>query len=465
MFEKRIPCFIQHDEMDCGPTCLKIVAKYYGKTMGLEYLRGISNLSNMGVSMDNLSNAAEALGFRTIGVHVGINQLQEEVPLPCVAYWKEKHFVVVHKVSANSVSVVDPAVGRIKYSVDEFSEGWKIGDQKGSGFLLLLEPSPQFFNNGGQDSENRFSKGLSILFDYLLLNKTLTLQLIFAVLIGSLIQFFFPFLTQAIVDHGIISLDIHFINLVIIAYGLLILGRVLFDVIRGWILLHLSTRVSVNLISDFLIKLMSLPLSFFDIRKLGDIMQRVNDNKRIEEFLTITSLRTLFNGVNIVIFSIVILYFDVSLFGIFLFGSALHIIWIIFFLSKRKRIDHKRFSQNAENQESLINLVSGIQEIKLNGIKTQKRWEWEEIQAKLFHINVESFKLDYLQASGGVFINEIKNLSIIYISALLVISGDISLGSMLAIQFIVGGLTAAFIELSGFLFKAQDAKISLERMY
>ncbi|MGK0236385.1 MAG: ATP-binding cassette subfamily B protein, partial [Psychroserpens sp.] len=457
------PIYQQFDQMDCGPTCLRMIAKHYGRVYSLQYLRDHSYIDREGVSLLGISDAAEHIGMHTLAVKLPFKQFIEEVPLPCVAHWRQRHFVVVYRTSKKYVYVADPAIGKIKMTHEEFLSGWasSIKDDEPEGILLLVEPTPDFF---AQDGEKIDKTGFKFLFTYLFKYKKLLFQLILGLIVGSLLQLILPFLTQSIVDVGINNQDVDFIYLILFAQLALFLGQVSVNLIRSWILLHIGARINISLISDFLIKLMKLPISFFDTKVIGDLLQRINDHYRIEQFLTSATLSTLFSMVNFVIFGIVLLYYNPVIFLIFIVSSVLYAVWIILFLKKRKELDYKRFDELADNQSKLIQLIRGMQEIKLHSSEKQKRWEWERIQAKLFKISLKNLALEQYQQAGGSFINEFKNIMISFIAATAVINGDMTLGGMLAVQYIIGQLNGPLNQMVNFIRVTQDAKISLERL-
>ncbi len=459
----RFPFIKQMDAMDCGPTSLAMIARYYGKTYTVQTLRERSYITREGVSMLGTSDAAESIGMRTMGVRISFDKLAEEATLPCIAHWKQNHFIVVYKIKNNTVYVADPAHGLVKYTRQEFLSGWASTrkDNVDQGLCLLLEPTPDFYKTE-DESLNKSSFGF--LFSYLRPYKKFLIQLFLGMLLGSLLQLIFPFLTQSIVDFGINNQDINFITLVLIAQLTLFISRSAVEFIRSWILLHISTRVNISLISDFLIKLMKLPVGFFDTKMIGDIMQRIGDHRRIESFLTTSTLNILFSMVNLVIFGVVLVIYDLTIFMLFVVGSVLYFIWIYLFMKKRRELDFKRFAQLADNQSNLFQLITGMQEIKLNNCEKQKRWEWERIQARLFKVNIKSLSLSQYQQVGSVFINQTKNIFISFFAAKAVVEGDMTLGMMLAVQYIIGQLNAPIEQLIGFLHSTQDAKISLERL-
>ncbi|MEA3494709.1 MAG: peptidase domain-containing ABC transporter [Bacteroidota bacterium] len=459
----KFPFYKQLDAMDCGPACLRMISKFYGKTYSLKSLRKKSYITRQGVSMLGVSDAAESIGMRTTGVRITFEQLKEHAKLPCIVHWKQNHFVVVSRIKRGKVYVADPAVDNIKYSEKEFLDGWLSTEKDGAkkGLCLLVEPAPDFYK---QQDEKINKTNFRFLFSYLKPYKRYIFQLVIGMFFGSVILLIFPFLTQAIVDIGINNRNLAFITLVLIAQLVLFVSRTSVDFIRGWILLHISTRVNISLISDFLIKLMRLPIGFFEIKKIGDLLTRINDHKRIESFLTTSTLNILFSFVNLIVFGIVLAIYSLKIFVIFLIGSILYIIWVYIFLKRRRELDNRRFIQLSENQSNLIQLITGMQEIKLNNCEKQKRWDWENIQAKLFRINVKSLSLNQYQKAGASLINESKNIIITFLAALAVTNGEMTLGMMLAVQFIIGQLNAPLNQIILLLNKTQDAKISLERL-
>ncbi len=453
----------QLDANDCGPACLRMIAGYYGKKYPIQFLRERSYLTRQGVSLLGISDAAESIGFKTLGTRLSWEQLKLQVPKPCIVHWMQNHFVVVYKTQRNHVFVADPALGLIRYRLADFLKGWISTTQEGleAGLCLLLEPTPEFFK---LDNVKQHRKSFQFLFEYFRPHKRYLFQLIAGMLIGSLILLILPFLTQAVVDIGISNQDIGFIYLVLIAQLVLIAGRTSVDFIRSWILLHISTRINISLISDYLIKLMRLPSSFFDTKMTGDILQRIGDHSRIESFLTQSTLNILFSVFNLFVFSVVLAFYNVRILLFFLVGSMLYVIWISLFLRKRRELDQRRFIELSENQNSIIQLVSGMQEIKLNNCEKQKRWDWETIQARIFRIRVKGLALLQNQQVGSVIINETKNVLIAFLAARSVIEGHMTLGIMFAVQYIVGQMNSPIDQLISFFHSTQDAKISLERL-
>ena len=462
---KKFPFYKQPDAMDCGPTCLRMVAKHHGRSISLQKLRSNSETTRAGSSLKGISEAAEKIGFRTLGVKVDFNNLAENAPLPCIVFWNEQHFVVVYKIKKDKIYIADPAHGLLVYSKREFLDNW-IGstatDTTEEGIALLLEPTPKLKETEEDDKAPK--QGFSFLFSYVKGHRKLMVQLGLGLLVVSILQLIFPFLTQSVVDIGIQNKDMSFLYLVLVGQLFVFLGRTFVEIIRGWILLHMSARINIALVSDFLIKLMKLPLSFFDIKMTGDILQRIQDHQRIENLLTSQSLNVLFSAINFIVFGIVLAIYNIPVFLVFLAGTVLYFFWVSFFLKKRKDLDHKRFSQMRDEQSKVLELVAGMQEIKLHNAERRKRWNWEHIQVKLFKIQLSSLRLEQLQTNGANFINELKNIIISFLTAKLVIEGQLTLGMMLSVSYIIGQLNAPIAQFLGFIYSFQDAKISLERL-
>ena len=462
---KTFPNYIQADSKDCGPTCLKIIAKHHGKILNIQSLRELSETTREGSNLLFLSDAAEKIGFRTLGVKLNINTLQE-APLPCLLHWNKDHYVVIFEIKKGKYCISDPAFGLIEYNQHDFIKFWignNASQETEEGIALLLEPTPVFFQSEFEKEEKK-GLGFGLLSQYVWRYKSFLVQLAIGLLASSLLQLIFPFLTQSIVDIGIQNQNIHFIYLILFAQLFLFAGKTGLELIRSWILLHLSTRINISLISDFFIKLMNLPISFFDVRMTGDIMQRINDHHRIERILTTSSLNVLFSMVNMFIMGGVLAYYNIQIFLVFFGGSILYFVWITLFLKRREILDYKRFSEVSQEQSKVIELINGMQEIKLHNAEKQKRWGWEYVQARLFRVSIKGLILEQTQTTGSSIINELKNIFIIFLSAKLVIDGSITLGMMLAISAIVGSLNGPIEQLIGFVREWQDAKISLGRL-
>ncbi len=454
--------------MDCGPACLTMIAAHYGRHYTLDHLREQCFIGREGVSLLGISKAAEQIGFRTVGGRLTFDKLAEKALLPCVVHWNQEHFVVVYAIRKKkkeyTVSVADPGKGLDTYSREAFCRHWIStctgGEEKG--IALLLEPTQLFYEQEGDrlPSENR----IRFLWKYLIKYKRFFGQLILGLFIGSLLQLIFPFLTQAIVDTGIQGKDIGFIWLVLIAQMVLLFSRTAIDFIRRKILLHISTRINVSLISDFFIKLMKLPMKFFDTKLTGDLLQRIEDHRRIENFLTNQTISIVFSVFTFMIFSIVLFVYHLPIFAVFITGSILYGLWIRIFLKKRRLLDYKMFEQQGMNRNVVYQLITGMQEIKLQGCEQRKRWEWEDVQADLFDVNMQSLNLRQNQEAGGIFINELKNILVTVLAATAVINGSLTLGMMLSIQYIIGQLNSPVEQLMSFIYQWQDVSISLDRM-
>ncbi|NQX38198.1 ATP-binding cassette, subfamily B [Pedobacter steynii] len=457
---KKFPHFTQLDHMDCGPTCLRIISKYYGKFFNLQTLRNLSKTTRVGSSMLGLLRAAEKLGFNSFGAKVDIEMLQNEIDLPCVVHWNQNHFTVLYKITKTKVYTSDPAKGLLVYSIEEFMKGWSGGAEVG--VILMLEPTPAFYAQ--EEEENGLYNGIGFLLPFMKKYKSYGLHLLFGLLLGGALQLAFPYLTQSIVDKGIKEKNVDLIYLILAAQLFLFLGKISIEIVRGWILVHISARLNISMLSNFFIKLMKLPLSFFDVKMTGDLLQRINDHKRIEQTITSNSISTLISCFNLFLFGIVLARYNTSIFLIFLFGSVLNFIWIYFFIKRRGDLDYKRFNQLSANQSKTIELINGMQEIKLNNAEKEKRWQWERFQTKLFRTNIQSLALDQVQNIGSLFINELKNIIITVIAAQLVIKGELTIGMLLSISYIIGQLNSPITQLVSFVQSFQDAKLSLERI-
>lgn len=454
----------QLDAMDCGPTCLRMIAKHYGRTYTLQSLRERSFISREGVSMLGISDAAESIGFRTSGVRITLEQLKSEALLPCILHWNQNHFVVLYKIKNGQYYMADPASELVTYREDELFRCWistKV-DGKDTGAALLLEPGPEFYEL--EDEKDKREKGLTFFFRYIIPYKRQLTQLVLGMITVSLLQLILPFLTQSMVDTGIRDSNLSFITLILIAQLVIFVARLSVYFIQSWIMLHMNTRINIALISDFLAKLMRLPLHFFDTKMVGDIMQRIGDHGRIESFMTGSSITTLFSFVNFIVFGFILAYYDLTILGLFLLGNGLYVTWVLAFMRYRRELDIKRFSQAAGEQSNLFQLITGMQEIKLNNCETEKRWQWERIQVKLFKISIKSLALGQYQQLGSVFFNQTTNILISFLAARAVVSGEMTLGMMMSLTYIVGQLSSPVEQFIGFSRSFQDAKISLERL-
>ena len=458
------PFYKQHDAMQCGITCLRMVCKYFGKEFSSDRLSGICFATNEGVSILGISEAAEKIGLHTLCGKFKVEQLTE-ISLPCILHWNQNHFVVLYKIKKKKwFYIADPAQGLIKYSLKEFCSHWLSTTLSGEeiGIAILMQTTPVFYEYKNEDRTKK--RSFKFLFGYIKQYRKYFGQIILGLLIGSLLQLAFPFLTQAIVDVGIIHQNISFIYLILLAQLMLIFSRTFVDFIRRWILLHISMRINISLVSDFFIKLLKLPMSFFDTKLMGDLMQRMNDHNRVEKFLTNQILNVMFSLLGFIIFGIVLLCYNKVIFLVFLAGSIIYGLWIAAFLKKRKRLDYLFFEKQATNNNRTYEFITSMQEIKLQDCEQRRRWEWEDVQAELFQVNMKLIKLQQTQEAGSIFINEIKNIVITVLAATAVIKGQMTLGMMLAVQYIIGQLNSPVEQLMQFLYSIQDVKISLERI-
>ena len=469
MTVRRFPHYLQHDAADCGPASLRMIAKYYGKEYSAEMLRRHCYISREGVSMLGISDAAEYIGFRTIGVRISFEQLAEEALLPCILHWNQNHFVVCYKIEKKrkgkyNIYISDPASQRLCYTKDELLKCWLStkSDNIDKGSALLLEPGVDFGNREEEVEAKKHS--LSFFLKYLLPYKGQFLQLLFGMIVGSLLQLIFPFLTQAMVDWGIGEKNLSLITLILIAQLTLFLAQLSVGYIRSWILLHINSRVDISLISDFLIKLMNMPLHFFDTKRTGDIMQRIGDHGRIKGFLMGNSMSILFSLANFIIFAGILAYYNVKILSIFLIGNTFYVLWILYFMKYRRELDIKRFNQSSNEQNKIIQLIQGMQDIKLNNCEKQKRWEWERVQVNLFKISVRGLTIGQIQQAGTVFFTQTTHILISFVAARAVVEGQMTLGMMMSLTYIIGQVSAPIGDFIGFAQALQDAKISLERL-
>ena len=440
-----------------------MVGKYYGKIFSLEYLRDVCFIRKTGVSLAGIADGAQTVGFRSLSARITLDILISEAPKPLIAYWRQRHFVVVYASNNRYVFVADPAQGLVKYTHAEFLDGWtgQVNQPQVPGIVLLLEPTQTFY-----DEPDEAIGGLTFgyFWSYLRPYRRYLVQLGVGLLLGALLTFIIPFTMQAIVDRGIEYRDIDFVNLLLVGQLIIFLCQLVTDFVEQWILMHISRRINIRLISDFLAKLMRLPISFFETRNTGDILQRIDDHVVIERFLTSTSLNVVFSIFNMVVFGIVLALFNGVIFTVFIVSAVAYVLWTWAFMNSRKRINLRRFDRLADNQSSLLEIVSGITEIKLQNMENQKRWHWEHIQGRLFKISIEDMRLMQIQETGAFFIGHLKDILITYLSAKSVIDGEISLGTMLSIQAIVGQVNSPLGRLLDFMRSAQDAKISLDRL-
>jgi len=462
---KKFPFYKQLDLKDCGPTCLRIIAKFYGKVYSIDFLREKAHITQQGSSYGGIAEAAEIIGMHSLGANLTFESLRNEAPLPCIAHWRQRHFVVVYKIVEDQVYISDPAHGLIKYTKDEFLDGWIPNKQKLShseGSVLLIEPTPEFYKN--EDDTTSKKLGFKFLYPYFKRYKKVLIQIFLGLFLVTLLQLAMPFLTQAVVDYGINYQNLNFVYLILIAQLVFFISTTSVEIIRDWLMLHMTGRINIRLLSDFLMKLMKLPILFFDRKNIGDLLQRIQDHTRIQNFLSSSTLGALFSFVNIVVFSLVLAYYNMIIFTVFSLGTLLYLGWTILFLKKRKELDYKRFDLASGNQSSVVQLLNGMQEIKLNGSERRRRWEWETIQARLYKVSIKSLALQQTQNIGGSSINQLKNIIITFLAAKSVIDGGLTLGAMLSVQYILGQLNVPVNSLISFIQSAQDTQISLARI-
>ncbi|MDP1843267.1 MAG: peptidase domain-containing ABC transporter [Sediminibacterium sp.] len=458
------PFYKQFDTMDCGPTCLKMIAKFYGKECSVQSLREKSQIQRDGVSLLGISMAAELIGFQCLAVKLDFEKLKDDAILPCIAHWEQGHFVVIYKISEKFVWIADPGKSKLKFSKNEFINSWISSStpNEQTGIVLMLEPSSSFIQGG--ENEDIRNNGFWRIFDRFKKYQKLFFQILGGILLGAGLQSLLPFLSKTIVDVGITNKDLDFVTLVLIGQIFVLIGTLTTDFIKSWILLFISQRVNIELLTEFFIKLMKLPLSFFDTKLTGDIMQRMSDHTRLQGFVTTVLLNTSFALINFLIFSIIISTYDIVLFLIYLLGSVVYFLWILIFFKERRKLDYIQFDLSAKNQNAVLEIVQGMQEIKLNNSANQRRAGWESIQAKLMVLKNRALSITQLQTGGGQFINHLKNLFITFWVAREVIHGNMTLGGMIAVQYIIGQLNTPLIELVQFIQSYQEAKISFDRI-
>lgn len=464
---RKITIIFQHDSMQCGIACLQMVCKYFGREYSLDSLSKLCFATTEGVSMLGINEAANTLGLHTISARVTTTMLGK-APLPSILHWDQNHFVVLYKVKkGKKFYVADPRKGLVTYGLDEFKQHWISTKSNGEdkGIAMFLETTPAFFTYKMEDEEHiKEKRSFRFLFGYVKKYRKYFGQIILGLIVGSLLQLVLPFLTQSIVDVGIKNQDIGFVWLILLGQLMLTISRTAIDFIRRWLLLHISLRINISLVSDFFIKLLKLPMSFFDTKLMGDLMQRMNDHSRVNNFLTQQTLNITFAMLTFVVFSVVLFFYNKLVFAIFLLGSILYGAWMTLFLKRRKVLDYELFEQQAINNNKTYEFITSMQEIKLQDCEQRRRWEWEDTQADLFGVQMKSLKLQQTQEAGSIFINEVKNIIITVVAATAVIHGQMTLGMMLAVQYIIGQLNSPVEQLMNFFYSLQDVKISLERI-
>jgi len=465
----KFPSILQKDLKNCGPTCIQIISKFYKRNIPSRFIQKEAGTNRVGTTLLGLSEASEKLGYRTLVVSINLRTLKNDGIFPCIIHWNNSHFVVVYKITKKNIYVSDPSFGLIKYSHRDFIDGWisnNADEVHGEGIVLFIEPSPSFFKQdvGFEEYYEKKIFSLNKVLIYIYPYKTWILQIIIGLCVGSLFSLIFPFTTQFLVDSGIKDANISLIYILLLSQLMLFLGNSFIEIIRSWLILHLNTRIRISMISDFFIKLMSLPISYFDNRMTGDILQKLNDHKSIENLITTGTLNTIFSLFTIILFGVVILIYDLRIFFIYLLGSVFYISWILFFLKRRKILNYKNYSRLSLENSKVIEIISGMPEIKSNNAEIVKRWEWEHVQIKLFKINIEKLKIEQIQTVGSKLINQLKDIIITFYSAKLVLDNSISFGMMLSIQYIIGQLNNPLLQLVNFIQQLQDANISISRL-
>ena len=462
-----MPLCLQKDSMQCGIACLQMVCKYFGREYSMDSLSKLCFATTEGVSMLGINEAANILGLHTTCVRAATS-IFSKAPLPCVLHWNQNHFVVLYKVkNGKEFCIADPGKGLVTYSLEEFKKHWisTRSNEEDKGIAMFLETTPAFFTYKMEGEENiKEKRSFRFLFGYVKKYHKYFGQIILGLIVGSLLQLVLPFLTQSIVDVGIKNQDIGFVWLILLGQLMLTISRTAIDFIRRWLLLHISLRINISLVSDFFIKLLKLPMSFFDTKLMGDLMQRMNDHSRVNNFLTQQTLNITFAMLTFVVFSVVLFFYNKLVFAIFLLGSVLYGGWMTLFLKRRKVLDYELFEQQAINNNKTYEFITSMQEIKLQDCEQRRRWEWEDTQADLFGVQMKSLKLQQTQEAGSIFINEVKNIIITVVAATAVIHGQMTLGMMLAVQYIIGQLNSPVEQLMNFFYSLQDVKISLERI-
>jgi ATP-binding cassette subfamily B protein len=454
----------QHDQMDCGPACLAMVSSHYGKDFGLQYLRDKSFITREGVSLLGISEAADKIGFKTISAKLKTGDFDKEL-LPCILHWNQNHFVVLYKINKNIFTgkliykIADPGHGFVSLSEDKFKKSWLSDGEKG--VALFLEPTEEFYKQTPME-EKKLS--IKYLLKYLKPYKNQMLQLFVLLLLGTLTTLIFPILTQKLIDEGVSKKDLSVISYILLAQLAFFFGNIIFGIFRNWIMLVVGTKINIRIISDFLKKLLKLPIKFFDTKLMGDFNQRIQDHERIENFLTSQSLLTLFSIITFSVFFGVLWYYDFRILAVYIILTVVSVVWSLYWMKKRKILDYFRFQQRSENQESIYEIINGVSEMKLNQFEDFKRREWEQIQQKLFKINIRILRLDQIQLSGFDFINQLKNIVVTFLAASFVVKGHMTLGALLSVSYIIGQMNSPVSQLISFFRSLQDAKLSLSRL-
>jgi len=455
---KSFPFFKQLDAMDCGPASLKIICKYYGKNFSMKYLRDKCSITKEGVSLKDLSRVSDEIGLRTLPLKTSYSDLVNKIPLPCIIHWNYSHFVVLYKIKEDRAYVSDPQSGLITYSREDFEYGWKKNEERG--IILVIEPSAKFYDIEDVKTDNI----LSNYFKYLKPHYNFLTQVFVGMLLGVFISLLFPFITQAIVDIGIETQDFNFINILLVATVVLTLSSVFSGYVQSRMMLYVSDRVNINMVSDFIHKLVHLPTTFFERKMTSDILNRINDHNRIQQFILNSFLGIIIATLSLIIYSAILAYYSTTLFLFFIIGTILYVLWVSLFLKKRRVLDYKYFDSNSFNQNEIIQIAENSTEIKINNLQQRKRWDWEKSRFEIYGLNIKLLNLTQIQSIGTNLINRLKNVFITFFAAKAVINGDMTLGMMLSAQYIIGQMNGPVGQFIQFIQSYQDAKISLERV-
>jgi ATP-binding cassette subfamily B protein len=466
---RAFPHYSQYDSSDCGPGCLQIISSFYGRNYSLGLLRSLCNVGREGVSVLGICTGAEKIGLSTTAIKVSFKTLQQKAPLPAVVHWQQNHFLVVYKITAKHVYISDPGSSKQRISHAEFKKNWvsDFVDDEPIGVAILTEPLPSFSTiqfESDEDFNSYKKEGLSYFFQHLFRHRKIVSQIILGLLCGTALSLILPFFTQGIIDTGIKAKDFNFVFLLAIGQLAIYTGQLTIEFIQSWLLLYVGARINVTMVSEFLAKIMRMPIKYFDTKLSGDLLQRIDDHKRIEKFLTSKTLGLIFQIIIFVAFLSVLTYYNRMISLLFLAGTVVFIGWVLIFQSRRKILDFKRFIELSKNQSKQIEIINGMQDIKLHNAEKQKRWEWQEIQARLFKLNLKFVSLEQSQRLGARFINNLKNIIITVIAARAVISGDLTLGQLIAIQYIIGELNSPLSSAIEFIQSYQEARISLDRI-
>ena len=461
----RFPSYIQHNLKDCGPTCLKIISKYYKKNVQVSFLRKECQVYRDGASLANINAAAQKIGFETSIKKISWKDFKNQIKQPCIIHLRQNHYVVLYKISSKYVFISDPAIGRLKYNIEKFLKLW-IDNTTGLGIVLFLTPTQVFYSNQFQETEydlnehSQFKTISSYLFQY----KCYFIGIFISAIVVSALSILMPYLAQTVIDKGISSKNISLILLILIAQIMVVIGQASANIIRNKLSLKISTNVNIFITSDFLSKLMKLPISFFEEIFTGDVIQRIRDCDRIQGLFTSTIISMTVSILSITIYSVIIGSYNANIFLVFFLGSILYVIWISSFLKYRKKLDYLRFQEASISQNNIVEVMDAIYEIKLNNIEQKKIIEWEQNQQKLYQISQKRLDIAHLQEAGGIFIDQLKNVSMSFFAAYSVVEGSMTLGMMMALQYIIGQLNSPIIQLIQFIQSIQDSKIAMERI-